>query len=595
MAQTTNKHFIYRVYKNNVYKGLWKNVISEFAYDQDINSAGSAVVVRLGYAADSFSEGSLVDFNNQVKVYVVDDENPNGLLLFQGFVMNYKPIYGPPEYVEVTLMGYGATLDDFIIETGEAVDVSQPSYDTSVGAGQGSESALTNNFNRIWQSFTVGGSVTKLSAVEMVMAAGDILTNGDTDIFNFSIVLSNHASPSYVGDTIICEVFSSQADAEAAGSPNLVASASLPILTESPQAYKFTFAAPVTVTPGAVYYARLRSPNAYNTPFNQFYVYYHSTAPYSGGQMRRSVPGNTWSAVSGDAYIKTYSSTGSTTSPYSSQDPSAILRSILDNYAAQGGSITYTGSSIDTTNTSVTYQFNANTVLEGVNACLKLAPVGWYWYIDQATNVLHFHQRAQTASKKMVLGKHIVNLSVDKRIQELINIIYFIGGVVGSTNLYQKYTLQTSVDLYGRRALKIVDRNVTSAATAQIIANSYLTDKSQVTLRVDFEIVDNGGQAASILGFNLESLTLGETISFKGFGVGSGGTLWDVALWDVGKWDFDITDLSSVIIQITRLQYSADKVHLSLSTIPPDVTKRIEDVRRNVDQLNSADNPSAPS
>lgn len=585
MAQTTNKQFIYRVYQNGAYKGTWNDVVTDFTYSQQINSAGSAVTVRLARPADNYNEGGDVDFNNTIKVYVVDDESPNGTLIFQGFIVNYKPIYGDQEFVEVTIMGFGATFEDYMIETGEITDVNQNSQNANFVQVTGGNNKA-GSFDVAVQSFTVGAGITKLSAVEFWIGANNIAD---------------------VGNSVILRLYTSQADSEGTGLSSVVGTVTLPITSTTAGAYKFTFGTPLTVTPGSVLYPRLtysatdHDPGGVGIPgySGAMNVYYDSTAPYSGGALRTvNFNGVSWQAavlISGDAYIKTYSSSGNTQSPYASTDPSAILRSIIDNYRAQGGAISYTAASIDNTNTSVTYQFNTNTVLEGVNKCLELAPVGWYWYIDQANNVLHFHKRASTATHKMVLGKHIRNLSVDKRIQELVNIVYFVGGLVSGSNLFRKYILQSSVDLYGRRAIRISDNNVTNTDTAQVIANSYLSDQSQVALRIDMDIVDNGGQASSLLGFDLESITLGEMMSFKGFGAGTGGSQWDVALWDFAKWDFDVTDLNSVVVQVTQVDYKPDLMHLSLSTVPPDVTKRIEDLRRNIDQLNVVNNPAAPS
>lgn len=571
-----NKHYIYRVYRNGVYKGAWgDDVLNDFDYSQEINSTGSAITVILGRPADSYGEGTDIDFNNTVKIYVVDDEAPNGQLIFQGYISSYKPVFDNSERVEVEIVGFGATLENYMIETGEVVDVNQNSQNANsnyiILAPKTTE-------GRIIQSFTVGAGITKQSSIEFKLGA----------------------TSSYdIGTMILCEVFTSLADAQNTGSPNLLVSASVAIDSLSPTSFRFSFATSATVTPGAVYYARLRSTTMLGsggsgTLGGGIKVYYDNTAPYSGGTLYVNQSGS-WVNTGFDAYIKTYQASGNTTAPFASVDPSAILRTIIDNYNAQGGEITYTPSSIDNTNSTVTYQFNTNTVLEGVNKCLTLAPPGWYWYIDQANNVLHFHKIASRADHEIVLGKHIQNLSVEKRTQELANIIYFVGGPTGGVNLFLKTVLQTSVDIYGRRAIRITDRNVTSSATAIIISNSYLTNKGQVTLRVDLDILDNGGQASSILGFNIESLTLGQMITLFGFGPKTAVSLWDVALWDVAKWDFDITDLSSLIIQITRLDYSPDKVHLSLSTTPPDVTKRIEDIKRNLDQTNTLNNPVAPS
>lgn len=581
MARSTNpKTYTYHSSKNGVFQGIFTNIISDFNYQQEINSSGSVVTVVLGTQADNFGEGTVVDFNNKVQIYEIDDTNVNGALIFQGFIINYKPFLTDTnqEQVEVTLMGYGITLNDYVIETGQTADVIQNSQNTSSGIG-----GDKNGSNSIVQSFTTGGSITKLSGLQFQLAAA-----------------TNPGASNPIGSNVICEIYSSQSDAESAGHTNVLATTSLPIASAVNQVYTFTFATPLTVTSAATYWARLTSDYintnsvaVFTTAVN---VYSDNTSPYSGGIGRYQASDvAAFADLGGDLFILTYSSTGSTSSTYSSSDPSTILKSIIDNYNTQGGMITYTASSIDLTNTSVNYTFNANTVLEGINKCLDLAPPGWYWYIDQVNNILHFHHQSSSAQQTFTLGKNIRNLAVEKRAQDIVNIVYFIGGPTGGVNLYKKSTLQSSVNLYGRHAIRWNDNNVTDSATAGIISNSILTERSQVELRIDIDIIDDGGNTSSGLGFDIESVTLGESVGFRSLGVGTGATLWDVAKWDVAKWDFDITDLTSVVVQVTKIDYRPDILHLSLSSVPPDITKRVEYIYRGLQQVNALNNPSIPS
>lgn len=574
------KTYSYHSIKNGAFQGVLTNVISDFGVQQEINSAGSSITIVLGVVADNFGEGTLVDFNNSIEVYAIDDELPNGSLVFKGFIANYQPVFSDDgrEQVVLTVLGYGATLNDYIIESAETVDVNSPTQNASLFLNK---ATATSPITAAIQSFTSGAAVSKLTAVEVVLAAASFTGS--------------------VGDLIGLSVYALQTDAEGTTGGSALATATLPVTGTTAANYKFTFASAATITPATVYWVRIQNISPYISLASGIgiNIYYDSTAPLSGGILEtNTITGSTWgtpAAVVGDLYIKTYSSQSATSVAYLSQDPSAILKSIIDNYNMQGGAITYTASSIDLTNTTVTYTFNTNTVFEGVQKCLQMAPVGWYFYIDQATNVLHFHKIASTPSHYFTFGKNIKNLAVDKRSQEIVNVVHFVGGPTAGVNLYQKYTLQTSVNQYGRHAIRYTDNNVTVASTASIIANSILSNQGQVELRVEMDILDDGGSASSALGFDIETIVLGESVSFRSLGAGTGGSLWDVARWDIAKWDFDITDLSSVVIQVTKIGYSPDVLHLSLSTVPPDITKRVQDIYRNLDQLNVLNNPSTPS
>lgn len=135
----TLKTYSYRVYDlAGNYIGNWDNdVRSEFKISEEINSAGSQLAVTLARAADSFGEGTDVEFNYKVKVYAIDGEQPNGVLVFQGFIADYTPVYGEDEHIDIVVLGYGAELDGYIIGADEVVDQSQTTTNSTEDFGPG--------------------------------------------------------------------------------------------------------------------------------------------------------------------------------------------------------------------------------------------------------------------------------------------------------------------------------------------------------------------------------------------------------------------------------------------------------------------------
>lgn len=122
--------------------------------------------------------------------------------------------------------------------------------------------------------------------------------------------------------------------------------------------------------------------------------------------------------------------------PYLSQDPSAILTNALDRFNSAGGIISYikdsnplTDDTIVSTGTLVSYTFNANTMLEVIKKSLELAPTDWFFYPDLATNLLHFKPRPTTPAHYFYLGKHVLNLSLEKTMEGITNDVLFTGGV----------------------------------------------------------------------------------------------------------------------------------------------------------------------
>lgn len=278
---------------------------------------------------------------------------------------------------------------------------------------------------------------------------------------------------------------------------------------------------------------------------------------------------------------------GNTTIAYNSMDPSDILKAIIDDYNAKGGTIAYDASSIDTTGTTVSYTFNTNTVLEGVDKCLELAPAGWYYYIDQATNTLHFHEKSTDADHTFALGLNIASLTIEKSMEDIVNTVYFSGG--GDPPLYKKYIIQNSIDTYGVKGERVKDGRVTLVSTADILAGKHLRGDPEILVNV--AVIDGNLNA---FGYDIETVHMGQIIRISNAGTGPV-SVYDLAQYDVSPYDYDLTNLSSISFQITSLDYSGDILAFSLSTTPPDITKRIEDINRNLVDLQNSNNPSAPT
>lgn len=258
-------------------------------------------------------------------------------------------------------------------------------------------------------------------------------------------------------------------------------------------------------------------------------------------------------------------SAGSTTVAFNSYDPSVILTEIIDQYESDGGVVSYDATTIDNTETVVSYTFNTSTTLEGVKKSLELAPSDWFWYLDMKQNLIHFHNRPTSPDHYFVLGKHIHELDVEQYIDDITNVIYFSGGDTGGgENLYVKYTDPTSEALYRRGMKKYSDNRVTLQESADIIANSELERNSTPRYRSTVSIVDKV--------YDIENIKLGDLVAFRNFG----------------------NYVDALTMQIVAIDYNPERVQLQLDTLLPRVSKRLEDIKRNLDKQETQANPATP-
>ena len=130
------KSFYYKIYDavSDMYVVTWtKEVISEPTFRNIINGGSGALSVKLARPFDAFGEETDVKLNNRVECYVVDNDSPNGQLIYSGYISGYKPvIQEEKEWVEVTVFGYMAELERMILEDGSGnTTLTYNSYDPS--------------------------------------------------------------------------------------------------------------------------------------------------------------------------------------------------------------------------------------------------------------------------------------------------------------------------------------------------------------------------------------------------------------------------------------------------------------------------------
>lgn len=218
----TVKTYSYKVYNiAGVYVGNWDpDVVSEFSVAEEINSSGSQLTVKLARPADNFGEGTDVEFNYKVMVYAIDGEQPNGVLVFQGYIANYTPVYGADEHVDIVVLGYGNELDGYVIGADEVVDQSQTTTNSSEDFGPG---------RMIAQGFVP--SVSPITSIDLklkVTSAPTVVTIG---------IYPTSSGGDYPDTT-----------------PVTGATASLQVVDTTEQLLKFTFGSPISIVTGVKYW-----------------------------------------------------------------------------------------------------------------------------------------------------------------------------------------------------------------------------------------------------------------------------------------------------------------------------------------------------
>lgn len=280
---------------------------------------------------------------------------------------------------------------------------------------------------------------------------------------------------------------------------------------------------------------------------------------------------------------------GDTELDYFSQGPEEIIQGVLDIFTAAGGKVDYDGGSMEDPGTTVSYTFNTNSVQEAIQKCLEMSPDGWYFRIGP-DDIFYYKAKNASADHTFHLGRHFINYRQEKRTENIVNRIYFTGG--GDPKFYKKYEASASISAYGLHIKKMVDERVLLETTADTMAGRVLDEFSNPEIRITLDILDNNGVEGD-QGYDIESIKPGQSIKILG-ATDKGYNLWDVMQWDVDAWDYDITNSAATVLQIMKVHYTPGYARIEVSNRQPDITKRIEDISRNLKNAQTVDNPTTP-
>lgn len=564
--------FDYKMYsRDGTYLGLLPKVTSKFGFAQDINSAGSSIVVTCGKfvknevtaspllteagdvitteddlpilatstdllvtTGDSPDE-AIFKNSNRLKVWMYNKYYPNGKLMFSGQVNRIDFKYGGGDaQVKLTVYSDGLDLNNYIARGypfAYTTDVSQTSQ--TGGAGIAFDGGKGAGWTTYGQSFTTGAGVDNVGAISLMLKG------------TANVTVSLYDAPN----------------------GNLIGSATKAVNVGAATVIQFEFAQLIDVDPEAEYFFAV-----WLQAGQSITIYRTGSNPYAGGSRYESVysggsGGGSFYDIGGDLYFITKSGTPTTTTTYSSDDPVTDMASgILEDYNARGGMITERD--FEATGLSLTYTFVVATILDAIKKILELCPTGYYFITDLGTAEIDIKQMSATADFTLVRGRHINELTLGLTIEQVKNYLLLSGGDTGGgVNLYRDYKDATSVSNYGQRTVTKSDNRITLDATADAIGDTFIEENAdevqETTLLVKGNKVD------------ITQFVPGKTIGFKNFG----------------------NFIDDMVLQIVRREpnFSDDIATLTLGRLPVRMNDEIQRINRGLLNEQTINNPSAPS
>lgn len=559
----------YKVYNNEgQYLGLLPKVTSKFAFPQDINSAGSSIVVTCGQfvknevtvspllteagevittendlpilvaetellVAEGISPDNAIFKNgNRVVIWLYNQYWPNGKPEFAGQINRVDFKYGGGDAsAKLTIYSDGLDMSNLIARgypfayTTDVTQNTQNSYVVLSGVWPG--------WDRYGQTFRTGGAVTNVGAIPLML-------QGTADV-----TVSLWSAPN----------------------GNLIGSTTRSISVGAPTVEQFEFAQLLNVTSSTEYFFTVQVGNG-----QSMLLFYNTSSVYADGTMYQSSysggsGGGDYLPVSGDLYFLTKHGVPTTTTTYASDDPvTDMARGIFLDYNLRGGRIRERN--FIATGLSLTYTFVVAFITDALKKILELCPTGYYAFVDLGTSEVDILPMNTSADFTVVRGRHIHELNIGLTIEQVKNYLLFTGGDTGGgVNLYRDYQDSESSAAFGIRTVPKTDNRVTIAATANAIGETFIEENSGEKQETSLVVLNTA--------MDITQLIPGKTIGFANFG----------------------NFIDDMVLPIVRREpnYTDGFTRLTLGRLPVRMNDEIERINRELLNEQTIANPTAPS
>lgn len=490
------------------------------------------------------------------KVIVLAEGFPDGRKFFGGYISSWELSAGNDDSaVSATVLSHSQELNNIVLET---EDIPAFAYTASDRTQKGIGGIGSGRTNAVAQTMTISGGSKFMSGIMLydVSSPGNRLeypSGGTTATITVRIYSGATTNP--FGE--------------------LVAIGSVQVPTGEAYFYDrifVPFAAPVRLVSGSGYTMTInagggaKDKTMYPYPA---YIGIDSAGGFAAGQgFERMTDGSTaYVGRSWDVPFMFYEQGGRLQRTFYSMDPSVILMIILDFARKKGARVSYTRQTIELTGTVVTLPINTNSIDEAIKAVLKTMPGDWYIWYDYATDEVHAHPRPSAVTQLFKRGINVTGVpTLGKSIEDITNDVIFSGGELPSgDNLLVRVQDGESINTYRRGLKKISDSRFKDEASALLIAKSEIERNSKPEFYGSVRVVQ--------IDKSLLDMRPGELGQYMGFSL--------------------VMDTPE--LQIVAITNEIEAATLKLNVLKPRTAQRIEDLKRNLANLEAENNPESAS
>jgi len=149
---------LYKVYQEDgTFVETLNDVISDISITKEINGGDGPFTITLARKIDDFGEGTDIDFNYRVKVYLFDSFNPTGKLIANGYIISYEPyLNGNEEGLTITCLSAISKLSNDYYRLGTSAVASELGVELADMRADEMMTSVVNHYRSIETNSMIG-------------------------------------------------------------------------------------------------------------------------------------------------------------------------------------------------------------------------------------------------------------------------------------------------------------------------------------------------------------------------------------------------------------------------------------------------------
>lgn len=571
------KNFSYKIYSaTGQFISTWNDVVNDPSFETVINGGFVELVVKLARNTQNFGEGVDVAFGNELRLHCFDNDMPNGVRIFCGYISRYEPINdGFEDSIEVHFLGYHQILQNMLYENSRGeTTINVNNIDPALMAKSILDNAIALSGSPVGYDLNTTLQLTGIlatyqfnqnSASEALDAILSLCPAGWYWYVDSHKKFNLHPKSSVVNHTFTLgkEIFYLDADKRIENVVNRIyftGGNKGGGVIQQPVFNGVGLSDATILNQSALYTLKVPTIITVTITAAQINLVGLGSGPSIGDIMTGGQSGATGvilSISSGPPY--TTFTLGNVHGTYQ------VGETVSGNHG--GGTVCVLAGQNGTPDQ---FSWSDDKGNSGNNIVINNAaqPLSFNTTISFASQVLHGYGDTWTIT---------IEYAPDP----------------SQPVLYSRYERQASIQQYGVRMLRETNSNIFDQRAMDLVANGLLDNLQDPEIRCVIRVSDNN--LDSVNGYDIESIIIGDTCQIRNYQDSSASSDWDLMTWDVDFWDFNISNLTETVMQIVDIKYESTFVELTISSKIPNISKDIENIGTKLIGTIVADNSASPS